>query len=91
MTPESIHVDRTDGFFIRAWHGRGAESVAYGLCVLRHAVRHSLAGYGRSTSASRGGDAAKAPARTMRRSYIRVIVVWVLTLAALYAFQEYFS
>ncbi len=27
----------------------------------------------------------------MRRSYIRVIVVWVITLAALYAFQEYFS
>jgi hypothetical protein len=25
------------------------------------------------------------------RSYIRVIVVWVITLAALYAFQEYFS
>ena len=27
----------------------------------------------------------------MRRNYIRVIVVWVITLAALYAFQEYFS
>ena len=27
----------------------------------------------------------------MRRSYIRVIVVWILTLAALYAFQEFFS
>ena len=27
----------------------------------------------------------------MRRSYIRVIVVWVITLIALYAFQEYFS
>ena len=27
----------------------------------------------------------------MRRSYIRVLVIWVLTLAALYAFQEYFS
>ncbi len=29
--------------------------------------------------------------REIRRSYIRVIVVWVVTLAALYAFQEYFS
>jgi hypothetical protein len=27
----------------------------------------------------------------MRRSYIRVLLVWVITLAALYAFQEYFS
>lgn len=27
----------------------------------------------------------------MRRSYIRVIVVWALVLAALYLFQEYFS
>ena len=27
----------------------------------------------------------------MRRSYGRVIVVWVCTLAALYAFQAYFS
>jgi hypothetical protein len=27
----------------------------------------------------------------MRGSYIRVLVIWVLTLAALYAFQEYFS
>jgi hypothetical protein len=27
----------------------------------------------------------------MRRSYVRVIVVWVITLIALYAFQEYFS
>jgi hypothetical protein len=27
----------------------------------------------------------------IRRSYIRVIVVWVATLLALYAFQEYFS
>jgi hypothetical protein len=25
------------------------------------------------------------------RSYIRVIVIWVVTLAALYAFQEYFA
>jgi hypothetical protein len=25
------------------------------------------------------------------RSYVRVIVVWALTLLALYAFQEYFS
>ena len=28
---------------------------------------------------------------TMRRSYARVLIVWVVTLLALYAFQEYFS
>jgi hypothetical protein len=27
----------------------------------------------------------------MRRSYLRVVVVWVAVLLALYAFQEYFS
>jgi hypothetical protein len=27
----------------------------------------------------------------MRRSYVRVVVIWVVVLAALYAFQEYFS
>ena len=27
----------------------------------------------------------------MRQSYERVLIVWVLTLLALYAFQEYFS
>jgi hypothetical protein len=27
----------------------------------------------------------------MRRSYARVMVVWALTLLALYALQEYFS
>ena len=27
----------------------------------------------------------------MRRSYVRVLVVWVVTLLALYAFQEDFS
>ena len=27
----------------------------------------------------------------MRRSYIRVLVVWMLTLAALYALQAFFS
>jgi hypothetical protein len=27
----------------------------------------------------------------MRRSYARVMVVWILTLLALYALQEYFS
>jgi hypothetical protein len=27
----------------------------------------------------------------MRRSYARVILVWAITLIALYAFQEYFS
>jgi hypothetical protein len=29
--------------------------------------------------------------REMRRSYVRVLVIWVVTLLALYAFQEYFS
>jgi hypothetical protein len=29
--------------------------------------------------------------RHMIRSYWRVVVVWLLTLAALFAFQEYFS
>jgi hypothetical protein len=27
----------------------------------------------------------------IRKHYIRVVIVWVLTLAALYAFQQYFS
>jgi hypothetical protein len=27
----------------------------------------------------------------MRRSYVRVLIVWAVTLLALYAFQEYFS
>jgi len=27
----------------------------------------------------------------MRRSYLRVLVVWILVLAGLYTFQEYFS
>jgi hypothetical protein len=27
----------------------------------------------------------------MRRSYLRVVVVWVLTLGGLFAFQRYFS
>ena len=27
----------------------------------------------------------------VRKHYARVVVVWVLTLAALYAFQQYFS
>jgi hypothetical protein len=27
----------------------------------------------------------------MRRSYLRVLVVWILTLAGLFALQEYFS
>jgi hypothetical protein len=27
----------------------------------------------------------------MRQSYARVLIVWVITLLALYAFQEYFS
>jgi hypothetical protein len=27
----------------------------------------------------------------MRRSYVRVLIVWAVTLVALYAFQEFFS
>lgn len=27
----------------------------------------------------------------MQRTYVRVFIVWVITLAALYAFQAYFS
>jgi hypothetical protein len=27
----------------------------------------------------------------MRRSYVRVIVVWAITLIGLYAFQQYFT
>jgi hypothetical protein len=27
----------------------------------------------------------------MRRTYVRVIIVWVVVLSALYAFQQYFS
>ncbi len=30
-------------------------------------------------------------AEDMRRSYARVLIVWVVTLLALYALQEYFS
>lgn len=26
-----------------------------------------------------------------RRGYVRVLILWVIVLAALYAFQEYFS
>jgi len=36
-----------------------------------------------------GPAAAEDP--NIKRSYVRVLVVWVITLAALYAFQEYFS
>jgi hypothetical protein len=32
-----------------------------------------------------------AGSREMRRSYVRVLVIWALTLTALYAFQQYFS
>ena len=32
-----------------------------------------------------------APMSDMRRSYVRVLIVWAVTLLALYAFQEYFS
>jgi hypothetical protein len=31
------------------------------------------------------------PSENMRRSYVRVLLVWAITLIALYAFQEYFS
>jgi hypothetical protein len=27
----------------------------------------------------------------MRRNYVRVLVIWIAVLAALYAFQEFFS
>jgi hypothetical protein len=27
----------------------------------------------------------------IKRSYVRVLVVWAITLAALYAFQEFFT
>ena len=27
----------------------------------------------------------------MRSTYVRVMIVWVVTLAALYAFQQYFT
>lgn len=27
----------------------------------------------------------------MRPTYVRVVIVWVITLAALYAFQRYFT
>ncbi len=27
----------------------------------------------------------------VRRSYVRVLVLWIVVLVALYAFQEYFS
>jgi hypothetical protein len=27
----------------------------------------------------------------IRRSYVRVVVLWVIVLAALFAFQQYFS
>jgi hypothetical protein len=40
-------------------------------------------------TANRGN--AEADDRRMRRSYLRVIVSWVAILAALYAFQTYFS
>jgi hypothetical protein len=27
----------------------------------------------------------------MQRSYVRVVIIWVVVLAGLYAFQQYFS
>ena len=31
------------------------------------------------------------PVITMQQSYVRVLVLWVIVLTALFAFQEYFS
>ena len=31
------------------------------------------------------------PLTNIRRSYVRVLILWVMVLVALYAFQEYFS
>jgi len=31
------------------------------------------------------------PATAVRRSYVRVVIFWVIVLVAMYAFQEYFS
>ena len=31
------------------------------------------------------------PATSVGRSYVRVLILWVVVLVALYAFQEYFS
>jgi len=28
---------------------------------------------------------------TVRKHYLRVVIVWVITLGSLYAFQQYFS
>jgi hypothetical protein len=38
-----------------------------------------------------GSGGAKPPGLEMHRSYVRVAIVWVLTLAALFALQEYFT
>jgi hypothetical protein len=35
--------------------------------------------------------APKLPTIDVRKHYIRLLVVWVLTLLGLYAFQQYFS
>jgi hypothetical protein len=42
------------------------------------------------------GSASGAPGRepgdtNMRATYVRVVVIWVVVLAALFAFQQYFS
>jgi hypothetical protein len=29
--------------------------------------------------------------KNVRKHYLRVVIVWVITLASLYAFQQYFS
>jgi hypothetical protein len=38
-----------------------------------------------------GADLSRRQIADMRRSYVRVLAVWVATLLALYALQEYFS
>jgi hypothetical protein len=50
----------------------------------------------RRAGRSRGAAAAAEPravssSPAMRRSYRKVLVTWVVVLAALFAFQEYFS
>ena len=44
-----------------------------------------------STTAMPHDNSAPGSDSQIKRSYVRVLVVWLLTLLALYAFQEYFS
>jgi len=37
------------------------------------------------------GSRPTSPASDVGRSYVRVVILWVVVLVALYAFQEYFS